>query len=135
MSPLRTSSMKRWNVCVALLKPNGSLVNSKSPKGVETAVLCTSFSSTGTIWYPRNKSKCVKIVLPCKLAVGGWNKIYPNGTKFTHFLSPYSELPMRFRHQKFKKSDRLVKKLSCNTGLHIIFPVYILNILLPKNYF
>ena len=67
--------------------------------------------------------------------VGGWNKIYPNGTKFTHFLSPYSELPMRFRHQKFKKSDRLVKKLSCNTGLHIIFPVYILKILLPKNYF
>ena len=69
------------------------------------------------------------------LSVGGWNKIYPNGTKFTHFLSPYSELPMRFRHQKFTKSDRLVKKLSCNTGLHIIFPVYILKILLPKNYF
>ena len=66
--------------------------------------------------------------------VGTWNKIYPNGTKSTHFLSPYNELPVRFCHQKFTKSDRLSKKLSRNTDLHILFPVYILKIFLPKKF-
>ena len=28
-----TSSMKLWNVCAALRRPNGNLRNSKSPKG------------------------------------------------------------------------------------------------------
>ena len=55
--------------------------------------------------------------------------------KVQAFSSPYIKLSMSFRHQKFTKSDRLVKKLSCNTGLHIILPVYILKILLARNYF
>ena len=52
----------------------------------------------------------------------------------TTFSSAYSELPMRFCHQKCTKSDTLVKKRSCNNSLHIILPVYIFKILLAKDY-
>ena len=47
-NPRVTWSIKRWKVWPEFLKPNSVLVKLNKPKGVVTAVLCTSDGSTGT---------------------------------------------------------------------------------------
>ena len=57
-----------WNVWPAFFSPNGILMNSKSPNGVQIAVFCTSEGLTGTWWYPFLKSSLEKTRAPCNLA-------------------------------------------------------------------
>ena len=47
-----TSSISLWNAWAELANPIGSRLNSNSPQGVITAVLCLSSSAMGIWWYP-----------------------------------------------------------------------------------
>jgi len=71
-SPRRTLSINHWNVCAALRRPKGILRNSKSLKGVVTAVFGMSSGATGIWWYASTRSLCVKIMAPCMVAVKSW---------------------------------------------------------------
>ena len=82
-SPRVTWSIKRWKVWPEFLKPNLKvLVKLNKPKGVVTAVLCTSDGSTGIWWYARTKSIFEKTFDPAKRWVKSciWEIGYRSGT-------------------------------------------------------
>ena len=69
-SPLRTLSMRAWNVKGEPFKPIGILLYCKWLKGVGNAVLGASEGSIGTWWNPEAKSKVEKYLL-----LPSWSRI------------------------------------------------------------
>ena len=71
-NPQGSGSIKRWNVCVALRRPNGIGRNSNRLKGALTAVLEMSSASTGIWYYAQMRLTLDKSAVPWSVVVKSW---------------------------------------------------------------